>query len=1039
MKRHIRASVLLLAALVALPAILEAQDTRVVTGNVVQASNSRVLPGVQIQVKGMTIGTLSDGQGHFSLRVPAQATILVFTNIGYRTVEAVITSDMTVTMEQHAIGLEGIVVTALGVQREKRTLGYSVQDVSGLEITKVPEINLVNALQGQIAGVHITSAGPTGGSSRIVIRGASSIAGNNQPLFIVDGIPVDNSAPSNRGYGGIDYGNAVQDIDPANIASISVLKGPNAAALYGSRAANGAVVITTKSGTTNRGFSFSTSFTTETPLKLPSYQNLYGQGVDGEFEFVDGAGAGTWDFVDESWGPRLDGRLINQFTGPNMPWVPQPNNVRDFFRTGLTSNTNISFEQSSSQGNVRLSLSNMMVEGMAPGEAIDRIGVALKGGLTVSDRLRTEASLNYTSQEGNNRMGTGYDEDNPMQSFIWFGRQVDMDALRNYECYEGAPTSCIDGGQYNWNYNYHNNPFWEQLVNTNQDTRDRLLGHVSATYQVNDWITAMGRIGRDWYTEHRKANTAFNSLDDAGDGGFTESNRFQSEINADLILTAARQLTDDISLDVTAGGNIRTSEYIASNVGVSALTAPGIYTIDNASVAAIAGDYERNKKVRSVYGSASLNYMGYFNVDVTGRNDWSSTLPEDNRSYFYPSVSSAFVFTDAFGMQSDLLSSGKIRASWTRVGNDTGPYQLSSVYNAQTVFGSVPMFSLPNGLPNTTLKPEETTAYEFGADLGFLNERVGFVATYYSSITRNQILGVQISATSGYTSQILNAGEVKNWGYELLLRTTPILTDNFQWDMMVNWSKNNSEVMDLYGDLETLVLGSYWSMNIEARKGEPYGVFFGNGYLMDDDGNWMLDSRGRPQRDTERRLLGNYNPDWLGGIQNRISYGPLELSVLVDGQRGGDIFSVTNWFGEYAGVLESTIRGRETDFCTPGIVVEGYLPDGTWNGDGVDDVTVCPESYFGRNYGNQAAGIDDATYLKLREVRLGYELPESFMDRFGFSGGDLAIIGRNLFLWAPNIDNIDPETAFSAGNVQGIEFGQFPTARSIGFSLSIRP
>lgn len=1042
MKRTIRASFLLLTFLVALPALLAAQDMRVVSGDVVQASNSQSLAGVQITVKGMTIGTLTDGQGHFSLRVPTGAEILVFTNIGYLTVEAAITDNMMVSMEQQAIGLEGIVVTALGVQREKRTLGYSVQDVSGTALTEVPEINLVNALQGQVAGVRITNAGPTGGSSRIVIRGASSIAGNNQPLFIVDGIPVDNSAPSNSGYGGIDYGNAVQDVDPANIESISVLKGPNAAALYGSRAANGAVVITTKSGRTSRGFSFSTSFTAENPLKLPDYQNEYGQGVDGEFEFVDGAGAGTWDFVDESWGPKLDGRLINQFTGPNMPWVAHPDNVRNFFRTGMTSNTNISFEQSSSQGNVRLSLSNMMVEGMAPGEQIDKIGVALKGGLNVTDRLQTEASLNYTSQGAENRMGTGYDEDNPMQSFIWFGRQTDMEALRNYECWEGAPTPCTPGGQYNWNYNYHNNPFWEQLVNTNEDTRDRLLGHVSATYQLNDWITVTGRVGRDFYREDRKQNTAFNSLDDAGDGGFTQTNRFQSETNADLILTAARQLTDDISLDITAGGNLRKNEFQSSGVNVSALTAPGIYTIDNASATPSPNDYESKKEVRSVYGSASLNYMGYFNVDVTGRNDWSSTLPEENRSYFYPSVSSAFVFSDAFGMESDFFSSGKIRGSWTRVGNDTNPYQLASTYNSSQAFGGVPMFSLPNGLPNTTLKPEETTAYEFGTDLGFLNERMGFVATYYNSVTRNQILGVQISSTSGYTSQILNAGEVKNWGYELLVRATPILGDDFQWDVMVNWSKNNSEVMDLYGDLETLVLGSYWSMNIEARKGEPYGLFFGDGYLTengDGTGAWLLDSRGRPQRDPVRRILGNYNPDWNGGISNRFSYGPVELSVLVDGQRGGDVFSVTNWFGEYAGVLESSLLGREEDFCTPGVTVPGILPDGSVNGDGVNDVTVCPESYFGRNYGNQESGIDDATYLKLREVRLGYELPGSFMEKFGFSGGDLALIGRNLFLWAPNIDNIDPETAFSAGNVQGIEFGQFPTARSLGFSLSIRP
>jgi TonB-dependent receptor-like protein len=412
----------------------------------------------------------------------------------------------------------------------------------------------------------------------------------------------------------------------------------------------------------------------------------------------------------------------------------------------------------------------------------------------------------------------------------------------------------------------------------------------------------------------------------------------------------------------------------------------------------------------------------------------------NNNSYFYPSVSSAFLFSRALDLESSFFSSGKVRGSWTRVGNDTNPYQLASVFNAQQAWGQVPMFSVPNELPNSGLKPEETTAFEVGADLGFFDERLGFVLTYYRHDTKNQILGVQISSTSGYTSQVLNAGEVQNWGWELLLRASPIRTQSgFKWDVTVNWSKNNSKVTDLYGDLETLVLGRYWSMNVEARKGQPYGVMFGNDYLKDEQDRWMLDSRGRPQRDPVRKILGNYNPDWFGGIQNRFRYGSVELSVLVDGQRGGDIFSVTNWFGEYAGVLESTLRGRENDFCDPGVTVDGVMPDGSINGDGVDDVTVCPETYFGRNYGNQMAGISDATYVKLREVRLAYRIPDSWMDRMGFSGGDFALIGRNLLLWSPNMENIDPETAFDASNVQGIEFGQFPTARSLGFSVSIRP
>jgi len=1047
-------ALLSLVTLLALPWVGNAQELRVISGNVTVQGTEQPLPGVQVFVQGTRIGTLTDSRGTFSLTVPTDSEILVFAYLGYKTAEVPITANMDVEMEFEALGLEGITVTALGLRREKQTLGYSVQDLQGNEIAAVPELNLVNSLQGNIAGVNVRNAGPTGGSSRIVIRGASSISGNNQPLFVVDGIPIDNSAPRNRGYGGIDYGNAVQDIDPGIIENISVLKGPAAAALYGSRAANGAVVITTKSAegspSGGMGMTVSTSLTMETPLKLPDYQNQYGQGYSGEFQWVDGAGGGTFDYFDESWGPRLDGRPIDQFTGAAQPWVAHPNNVRDFFETGLTSNTNVAVSRVGEQSNIRLSLSNMALNGMSPGNEMDRISLSVKGGTSITNRLSAEASLNYIDQDVENRPGTGYDADNPMQQFIWFGRQVDMEQLRRFKCTGDEPTPCTVGGQYNWNYNYHNNPFWEALVNQNFDEKDRLIGHLSVAYQINDWITANARVGRDWSRDHRKRTTEWYSLDDEGDGGFGENTIYRSETNADLTVSATRQLFDDFTLDVFGGGNVRKNFFETANVTVSKLTVPGLFSIDNAGNPPTPTDYLEEREVRSLYGSVSLNYRGYLNVDVTGRNDWSSTLPDGENSYFYPSVSSAFVFSDAFDVASDLFSSGKVRAGWTRVGNDAAAYQLAAVYGSTTPWGSVPMFNVPNRLPNTKLKPEETTAWEFGADLGFFNERLGFVVTRYDRTTKNQILPVEISRASGFSEQMLNAGEIRNWGWELLLKAMPVRLENgFRWNVTANWSKNNSEVTDLYGDLETLVLDTYWSLNIEARKGEPYGVLFGNdvlrcrgpeyeGCTAAQAGLPLLTSSGMLRTDPVRRILGNYNPDWTGGIQNRFTYGPFDLSVLVDGQKGGDIFSVTNWFGEYAGVLESTLEGREEDWDAPGYLNKGVLPDGRVNG--VDaDVRVLSQDRFEGNWGKQALSVDDATYVKLREVRLGYELPASWVHRFGFSSGNIAFIGRNLFLWAPNIDNVDPETAFDASNVQGIEFGQFPTARSIGFSLTITP
>jgi TonB-linked SusC/RagA family outer membrane protein len=1049
-------SVLAALLLLAIPGFAEAQEMRTVSGEVVSSDNQSPLPGVQVTVKGTRIGTITDANGRFTLRVPGDATMLVLTNLGYRTREVAIEDDapMTLSLTPEAIGLEGLVVTALGVQREKRSLGYSVQEITGEDLSTVPEINVINSLQGTVAGVNVTDAGPTGGTSRIVIRGSNSLTGNNQPLIVVDGMPIDNSAPGsggdqgNAGYGGIDYGNTAADIAPYDIESISVLKGPNAAALYGSRAANGAIVITTKSGrdaeSTGLGLTATVSYTAEQPLRLPSYQNEYGQGLFGEFQWVDGAGEGLWDFVDESWGPKLDGRPIDQFTGAGQPWVAHPDNVKDFFRTGQTLNTNVAVSRSTASSNIRLSISNMLLSGMSPGNDMDRTSIALKGGTAVTDRLSADAALNYINSGAESRPGTGYDEDNPMQQFIWFGRQVDMNALRNYTCEGDEVTPCTPGGQYNWNYNYHNNPFWEALVNTNEDQRDRVIGHLASTFQVNDWLSVTGRVGQDWYRDRRKRVIAPFSLDDAGDGSFGEETLYRSELNARIMANVTRALTDQITLDASAGANFRQNDYEGSGVAVARLIVPEVYTIDNAAVAPDPWDYETHQEVRSLLGTLTMNYGGFFNIDLTGRNDWSSTLPSDNNSYFYPSIASALVFTDLMP-ESNLLSSGKVRAAWSRVGADADPYQLALVYNSLQAWGGTPLFAVPNELPNEGLKPEETTSWEVGADLGFLNERAGFVLTYYESTTENQIMPVQVSRASGFEGRVLNAGAVDNWGWELLLRTTPIRAtsrNSFQWDVTVNWSKNESKVVRLFEDVDNLVLGTYWSLDIEARKDQPYGTMYGTPYAREDlngdgcgdpDGQLLLTASGRVQRDPCRKVLGNYNPDWIGGIQNRFSYGPVDLSILVDGQSGGDIFSVTNMFGQYAGVLESSLEGRENDFCDPGIVNEGVLPDGTQN-----TQSVCPQSHFGDKYGIHEAFIDDASYVKLREVRLGYELPTSWVGALGFSAGSVSLIGRNLALWS-NIDNIDPETAFDASNVQGIEFGQFPTARSLGFSITVRP
>jgi TonB-linked SusC/RagA family outer membrane protein len=1053
-------TLLFLSVLLVMPALLNAQQQlREVTGTVTVEDTQQPLAGATVTVKGTVIATVTDSHGYFTLRVPTDAETLVFTFLGYRTEEAPVSDRVDVQMSIAPIGLEGIVVTAMGVRREKASLGYSVQDVSGEALAEVPELNIVNALQGDVAGLQITNAGPTGGTSRIVIRGANSITGQNQPLFVVDGIPLDNTSRGNSGYGGIDYGNAIQDLDPQNIENVSVLKGPNAAALYGSRAANGAIVITTKSGrgapAGRLGVTMTISGTAETPLRLPDYQNQYGQGYFGTFQWVDGSGGGTYDFFDESWGPRMDGQPIDQFTGAGMPWSPHPDNISSFFRTGGTLNTNIAVTNSSERHHVRMSVSDTRLAGISPGMTIKRTGLTLRGGVGITDRLSAEASLNYIDNSAQNRMGTGYDVDNPMQSFIWFGRQIDMNALRHYICTGDEPTPCVVGGEYNWNYNYHNNPFWEMYVNGNRDERDRLFFNAAVTYQLNDWISATGQVGRDWYRFHYKNWNQQNSLD-FPEGQFGETTEYRAETNWDLILRGTRQLTDDIGMDLTLGGNVRRNNYEQSGVTVARITAPGIYSIDNAAVTPTPSDYYSEREVRGLYGAVSMNYKGWLSLDLTGRNDWSSTLPEGENSYFYPSITSAWLFTDAYDIASSFFSSGKLRASWTRVGNDAGPYQLVSVLGSSAPWGGQAMFSIPNGQANAALKPETTEAWEFGTDLGFFDERLGFVLTYYHNTTKNQIMGVQVSRASGYTNRTLNAGEVLNKGFELLLRATPLRSSTgLNWDMTLNWSKNSSEVTELYPGIETIVLGSYWSVNVEARLNEPYGAFYGNAVLRcgvtedpayDDicaghNGLPILDEDGWLQQDPVRRVLGNYNPDWIAGLQNRFSWGSWDLSVLFQGQYGGNVFSVSDYFGKYAGVLAVTLQGRETDWDDPGYLNVGVFDNGTThegevNGEDGVDVRLLAQDRWEGIWGLHDQSILDATYVKLRELRIGYELPARFVSWMGFNGGNFSLIGRNLFLWS-KCDNIDPETAFDAGNDQGFEFGQHPSTRSYGFSLSL--
>ncbi|RAJ92660.1 TonB-linked SusC/RagA family outer membrane protein [Larkinella arboricola] len=1028
MRRASTSCFLLLAMLLSLASV--AQDIAL-KGRVVSKTDGAGLPGANVLIKGTTIGSTTNSNGEFTLNTPANATLIV-SFIGFKPTEVAVSNKtmLTVTLDEDAALLGEIVVTALGITREKKALGYSVQEVSGKQLTQARETNLVNALSGKVAGVQVTNSnGAPGASSRMVIRGASSIGSNNQPLFVVDGVPIDNG-----NYGSstaVDYGNGAGSLNPDDIESVSVLKGPSAAALYGSRGANGVVLITLKSGKGSRGVGVSVNSNTafDSPFRLPEWQNEYGQGGKGLFSYVDGRGGGVNDGVDESWGPKLDGRLLPQFDSPigpdgrrvPTPWIAHPDNVNQFFETGRTLTNNISITGASEKGDFRLSATDLNQTGILPNTDYKRRTFALNAGWNLTKKLSIRASGNYVKDGSDNRTNWGL-------YFIWFGRQVDMEQLKNYQ----APGSMY---QYNWNYNYWTNPYYQLNVSARENERDRLFGNLSATYKFTDWLSLTARSGTDFYNDRRKTKNAARTanLFDS----YNEEQIFVQESNSDFLLNATRKFGD---IDVTAniGGNHRRNYYQRNYTGAAELAIPRVWNIGNSRQRPVTDNTGYNQRVvNSLYASANLGFRNYLFVDLTARNDWSSTLPANNRSYFYPSAAVSAILTDMFSINSPVLSFAKIRGGVARVGNDTDPYNLMQTYAYANAWGSTPALAESNAMLNANLKPELTNSYEVGAEVKLWHNRVGLDVTYYNKQSFNQILKVNVSNATGFASKLLNAGRLENKGVEIQLSATPVKAGPFQWDVVLNWAQNRNKVIELAEGLTTYQLNqdiNIRGMGVEARIGQPYGTFFGQGFLRDPNGN-IVYSGGIPQLDPVRRILGNFTPKWIGGIQNTFTYKALSLSTLIDIKQGGDIFSQSINIGRYTGVLKETTRGRED-----GIIGEGVKNIGTAAEPNYvpNDVRVSSEEWHHKYYSltNNEGTIFDGSFVKLREVRLSYVLSGQVFKRLPFRDIAISVVGRNLALLHSKVPHIDPETSYyNDGNLQGIENGQIPTTRSIGFNI----
>lgn len=1068
MSRLLFASAIGLALTLGHSALASAQTPTVLTGRI---ADTRGMPvsNASVTIDGTGYSALANAEGRYSLTVPASrsgAAVAVARRLGFRSVRQNVTLTggtvtLDFTMASQPAQLSEVVVTALSQQREKATIGTAQQTVSSEQLgNQAP--NIVAAMSGKVAGLQIQNSGNMGGSSRIVIRGAGSILGNNQPLFIVDGVPVSNEGFSTASAsGGRDYGSAIADLNPDDIQSLTVLKGPNAAALYGSRASNGAVVITTKNARSlQRGtkVSLTSRITADQMSIFPKYQNLYGQGFGGEFDYVDGAGSGVNDGADESWGPKLDGRTTgcvfgstpgvydtsrpcNQFNGQGLPWVAHPDNVKNFFRTGRTISNNINASGSMDNAAARLSLTKDETQGIVPNSSLSRLGGTLGASTTVLEKLTIGGNVQYVQTKGMNRPENGYTEGNPFMTFTWFGRQVDVDALRNKFYNQNSPYGFADGSLFNWNDNYHRNPYWQYAKNPAPDSRDRVIAQVNANYEFTPWLSGLIRAGGDSYRQTNDQMFAAGNIDNASpsyNGGFTHSSDRARESNIEGILTAKKS-TESLDLTVNFGGNRRRNDRFFDSYRTAGILVPEVYNLANAGIAPTITNGETHQAVNSSYGSAVATFNHVFTLEATARNDWSSTLPKENSSYFYPSLTGSLLLSDLMPAitSNGILSYLKLRGSWAKVGSDAGPYQLQTVYAGNpNKFSGLAQFSLNDQSANANLKPEQTTGREGGVEFGLFNDRLTFDATYYEKITRDQILPLSVTPASGFSSTVINAGQVSNRGIEASMQARVLrMANGFEWNSGLNFLRNKNRVDELAPGLASTTIATQWGAQIQARAGEPYGVLWGRAWKRDPATGKLLTSGGLPIGNSAASILGNVNPDWTGGWTNEFRYRGFTLSSLLDVRHGGQNFSIGNWWGMYAGVLESTLKGREVDWNKPGLVVDGIDVD-----TGLPNTIVVTAEDYGHNlYPTAEPAVFNTGFVKLREVRLGWDVPNKYYQRLRLSGMNLTFVGSNLFTWT-DFPNYDPENATNATNGgQGFDMGAMPTTRNLGIHLTITP
>lgn len=1046
-----------------------------VSATVKDSKTNEVLIGVSIQLKGTSVGSITDSNGKFVLanKVLTDNDILVFSYVGYQTRELLPSSvGSVVYLEPQVLLFDEVIVTALGIKRNSNELGYSIQRIDAKAVNEVASPNFTDNLAGKFAGVTVSQgATGVGSTSKITIRGEASFA-NNNPLFVIDGIPINNNSIINftndaaAGFQEVDFGNGAMDINADEVESVSVLKGPAAAALYGTRAANGVIIIITKNGANAQfskrfGVEFSSSTAVEQAFKLPEFQNTYGQGNSGQFAFADGLGGGVNDNISYSWGPKLnDSYLTPQFDSPvTLPdgsvvrggdvavhggaiitpteMRAYPNNLRDFYQIGITTNQHLAFESGFEKGYYRLSLSDKKSESIIPGVNLDQKQVAARLLFKPIQNFEMSATGNYSFTSSDNRPANGYGSENVNYALVaWGPRSLNIKALKDY-----WQPGLENTQHYSFNYTFFDNPYFTLLENRNSFNRNRVYGGLRANYQINAQFSIQLRTGMDYSSEEREFRRAFSS-NRFINGGYANHSVVFWENNSDVLLNYSVS-RNSLIWDLSLGAHRMNQQYSTLQLQTLRLAQPGIFNLSNTASPIETFERKAKKQINSIYGFSKWKYENWLFLEVTARNDWSSALATtysaSNTSFFYPSISGSLILSNKIDLP-DFVSFAKIRANWAQVGNDTEPYQTSGVFFAQIPVNGQPTFSGQNTIPNTNLNPEQTTSFEFGADIRFFQNRIRFDVAYFHSLTENQIISLPVAISSGYTQRVINGGAVRSKGYEVVAVFTPVQKNDLKWDISLNFSRTIAIVESLPDEIERLTLAYsriYDNVNqtvwFQVNEGGRIGDMYGTGYKRNENGDFIVDANGLYITDNTLQKIGNYNPDFILVTSNEIAYKNFKLSFLLDWRYGGKLVSRTRALATVAGQLKETENRPEDGIVAEGVVNVGTAENPIWQ---PNTKAVSAETYFRMKYdrNHEENNTYNATYVKLRELRLGYTIKDAKFLKEN-QQITLSLFGRNLWAWS-EIPHFDPEQLAVQGNqfVSGVEDMSYATSRSIGFS-----